>query len=213
MDDRTYQDLIQSRAIAILRGDYTATYTAAIDALLAGGIRVIEFTLNSPGALDIIRDVNLIYGDRVLIGAGTVLEAEQARQVAKAGARFIVAPDFNPVVVAVALEQGVEPIPGVLTPSEATTAARAGARLLKLFPASLGGPDYLRQLRAPLNHLAFIATGGVTGDNAAEYLNAGAVAVGLGSWLVPARFDGTQAECDRITQRARQALDAVHDAD
>jgi 2-dehydro-3-deoxyphosphogluconate aldolase/(4S)-4-hydroxy-2-oxoglutarate aldolase len=204
------QHIETARAIAIVRGNYPLPAIRAIaDALLAGGMTVIEVTMNSAGVLDAIKMLAAEYGERMLIGAGTLLEAEQVRQAAAAGARFAVAPDTCLEVIRAAQEHGLEPIPGALTPSEIMQAHRAGARLIKLFPATLGGPDYLRQVCAPLDMIHFIPTGGIDASNARAYIDAGAVAVGLGSSLVWNSFDGSPAAVKDLTARVRRLMEAI----
>lgn len=204
--------LIEARAIAIIRGDYHQHIDAVARALSDNGVTAIEVTLNSPGALDMIAHLAAQYGDRMLVGAGTVLDADSVKRAAAAGAQFIVAPDTYEAVIASALAHGLEPLPGVLTPTEARTAIRAGARLLKLFPATLGGSDYLKQIRAPLHDAQFIPTGGITAENAATYLQAGAVALGIGSWLVPSQFDGSAGAVAALGQRAAALMQAISKA-
>lgn len=145
--------------IAILRGDYAAHILPLVDALYAGGIRVLEVTTNSPDALSMVAQLSAAYGDRMWIGAGTVLTVEHVEAVAGAGGQFIVSPDTHPPVIEAALTHGMEPIPGAYTPSEIRAALRTGARYVKLFPAMPAGPGYLKQLRGPLPDVPFIATG------------------------------------------------------
>jgi 2-dehydro-3-deoxyphosphogluconate aldolase/(4S)-4-hydroxy-2-oxoglutarate aldolase len=203
------QQIIDAKAITIIRGDYHQHLDTIARALLAHGVKAMEVTLNSPGALEMIAYLATNYGDRMLIGAGTVLDATGVAAAASAGARFIVSPDTFPETIQSALTHGIEPIPGVLTPTEARTAMRAGAVLLKLFPATLGGTDYLKQLCAPLNEACFIPTGGISAENAADYLHAGAVALGVGSWLVPPKFDGSVQAIATIEQRAAALMQAI----
>jgi 2-dehydro-3-deoxyphosphogluconate aldolase / (4S)-4-hydroxy-2-oxoglutarate aldolase len=202
-------ELIEAGIIAIIRGDFAHVMDALVDALLAGGVRALEVTMNSPGALESIAAAVRQGGDGVLVGAGTVLEVPQVKQVAQTGARFIVSPDTFPDVIEAALDYRLEPIPGALTPSEVRMAVRAGARLVKLFPATLGGPAYLRDIRAPLDTVAFVPTGGITPQNAGGYFAAGAAALGVGSALVPGDFDGSPAAIEMVTQRARQFVEAA----
>ncbi len=200
------EDLITARVIAILRGDYTETLESVVTALLAGGVRAIEVTMNSADALGLIKRLTDLESDQLIIGAGTVLTVEQVEQVRAARARFVVSPDTFTDVIAAALESDLEPLPGVLTPTEARTAVRAGARLLKLFPATLGGPDYLKQIRAPLSDILFFPTGGITAQNAGDYMRAGATGIGAGSWLVPSDYDGSPSAEALLTERARQLM-------
>jgi 2-dehydro-3-deoxyphosphogluconate aldolase/(4S)-4-hydroxy-2-oxoglutarate aldolase len=204
------QQIKTSRIIAIVRGNYVGAMHAMADALLAGGVTAIEVTMNSAGVLDSIRMLATEYGDRLLVGAGTVLNVEQVEQVAKAGAKFIVAPETYPDVIRASLDHGLEPLPGALTPSEVMQGYRAGARLIKLFPAMFGGPNYLKQLRAPLDMVEFVPTGGIDEHNARAYFDAGAVAIGLGSSLVKNDFDGSPAAVEDLTDRARRLIESIN---
>lgn len=206
------QQIIDAKAIAILRGDHQQHLDVIARLLQEGGIRAIEVTLNSPGALAMIAHLAQAYGDQMLVGAGTVLDTDGVAAAAAAGARFIVAPDTFAEVIAAALQGGLEPLPGVFTATEARTAIRAGARLLKLFPAEQGGPEYLRQLRAPLHDAQFVPTGGISAENAGAYLKAGAVALGIGGWLVPAVFDASASACAGLSERAANLMRAVREA-
>lgn len=204
--------LIAARVIAIVRGDHQQQIDEIARTLSENGVRAIEITLNSPGALEMIAHLSQHYGNRLLVGAGTVLDVEGVTQAAAVGARFIVSPDTYEPVIEAALNAGLEPLPGVQTATEARTAIRAGAKLLKLFPATMGGPDYLKQLRAPLHTAQFVPTGGISAANAGEYLRAGAVALGLGSWLVPSKFDGSSESVKQLAERAQALMGAVREA-
>jgi 2-dehydro-3-deoxyphosphogluconate aldolase / (4S)-4-hydroxy-2-oxoglutarate aldolase len=203
------QKIKTARVIAIVRGNYVGAMRAMTEALLAGGVTSIEVTMNSAGVLDSIRMLAQEYGDRILIGAGTVTEVEQVKLVAEAGAQFVVAPETFPDVIRASFDHGLEPLPGALTPTEVMQAYRAGARLVKLFPAMFGGPNYLKQLRAPLDMVEFVPTGGIDENNARSYFQAGAVAIGLGSSLVKNDFDGSPAAVEELTARARRIMSAV----
>ncbi len=209
MTQDTRDRIEAARFVAIVRGNYLGAMRAMAEALLAGGIRVIEVTMNSAGVLDAIRMIAQEFGDRVLVGAGTVVEPEQVKQVAQAGARFIVSPDTYRPVVQAALDLGLEPMPGAFTATEVLQAHRAGARLVKLFPATAGGPDYLKQLRAPLDMIHFVPTGGIDASNVRAYFEAGAVAVGVGGALVRNNFDGSPAAVAELTERARRLVAAA----
>ena len=171
--------------VAIVRGDFPAQKVLEIgDALLAAPVLVMEVTLNTPGALELIQLLRARSGENMNIGAGTVRTVEQFDAAAAAGAQFSVAPGLNPAVVAHALKADILHIPGVYTATEAETAHAAGSRLLKLFPANVGGPAYLKALRAPLDDIQFVPTGGIGPENAAAWAKAGAAALGVGSSLV-----------------------------
>ena len=171
--------------VAIVRGDFPAHKVLEIgDALLAAPVLVMEVTLNTPGALELIQMLRARFGINMNVGAGTVRTVEQFDAAAAAGAQFTVAPGLNPAVVARARKTDTLHIPGVYTATEAETAHAAGSRLLKLFPANVGGPAYLKALRAPLDDIQFVPTGGIGPDNAAAWAKAGAAALGVGSSLV-----------------------------
>jgi 2-dehydro-3-deoxyphosphogluconate aldolase/(4S)-4-hydroxy-2-oxoglutarate aldolase len=199
-------DLIkQAGIIAILRGDFSQDDMLRIGAaLLAGNVTVLEVTLNSPAALTALPKLREHFNERMLIGAGTVRETDQARAARDAGAQFLVSPNFDRETVSFARTEGLLHLPGVFTATEAQVAFAAGCKMLKLFPMEAAGPAYLKALRAPLNDIDFVPTGGISLENIADYARAGAVAVGLGSQLVPGR---SESSAD-LTARAR-ALQAA----
>ena len=178
--------LLARRLIAIVRVPDAAQLLPVAKALHAGGVEVIEFTLTTPGALEQLRAARAHFGGALILGAGTVLDAGLAQQAIEAGAQFIVAPNFDPAVVRLCHRHryDVPVIPGALTPTEIVAAWTAGADFVKVFPAGLGGPSYIREVRAPLPQVQLVPTGGVTAENVVEFLRAGAVAVGVGSSLV-----------------------------
>jgi len=170
--------------IVILRARDSEGLAEAVEAILAGGLGVIEVTMNTPGALETIARVRRQFGDRVLFGAGTVLDPETAREAILAGADFIVAPVLNPGTIEVCRSRSKVVIPGCFTPTEILTAWRLGADFVKVFPAEIGGPAYIRSVLAPLPQVALVPTGGVTVETIGAYFRAGAAAVALGSSLV-----------------------------
>lgn len=169
--------------VAVVRADDPQRAVEAASAAVRGGVRAIEITFTTPGVPEILHDLAERHGEDVLIGAGTVLSSEQARAAAAAGAGFLVSPGFDEDVTAAMHATGALVIVGALTPAEVMRADRAGAAVVKVFPASLGGPGYLRTLRAPFPRLRFMPTGGVTSDNLAAWMAAGAFAVGVGGEL------------------------------
>jgi Entner-Doudoroff aldolase len=194
--------LRDSRVVAILRLRDHGLAIEVAEALKSGGIRALELTQDDPGALAALRAVAAL--PDVVVGAGTVLDAGTVAAVADAGARFVVAPNTDRRVISATLDAGLEPIPGALTATEVASALEAGATLVKLFPAGPLGPGYLRALRGPFEGVEFVPTGGIAHDRVREWLDAGAVAVGLGSDLVPAR--PTDADLEGIAARARVAV-------
>ena len=208
MSEVVLHHIREARAIAILRTNDHATGREALAAAVRGGFRVLEVTLSTPGAIEIIAD--LARDTRLLIGAGTVLTVEQARAAVHAGARFLVSPVLDVDVVAEAGRLGCVMIPGCATPTELWKAHRAGAPLQKLFPAPAGGPVWLRSVLAPMPFLRIIPTNGVEVENATEWLAAGAFAVGCVRALFPPD-ELAARDWDSIERRARALLAAVLD--
>jgi Entner-Doudoroff aldolase len=174
------------RTSAIVRADAQAVARSAMNAAVTGGVRIVEFTLTTPGALDLIAEfagrdpVEPVDGmDRLVVGAGTVLTPAQARDAVQAGARFLVSPVADTAVIRAAADLGVAMMPGVHTPTEMLRAHEDGAPLLKLFPAPAGGPAYLRSVLGPLPFLRIVPTNGVDESNIADWIAAGAWGVGL----------------------------------
>lgn len=200
-------ELTASGIVAIARGASTTRIATAVEILMTEGIRCVELTLTMPTAIESIAKLTRDLGDTACIGAGTVLTADQAQACIDAGARFLVAPSVVAEVVAVAQANEIPCFPGALTPSEIVSAWLSGATAVKLFPASLGGVRYLRDVRAPLPDIPLVPTGGVSIDDIPAYLAAGAIAVGLGSPL----FANTLHDGDfgGLRDRARRAVEAV----
>jgi len=170
--------------VAIIRMTETARLADVVDALSRGGVQALEITMTVPGAVDAIRSVAARLPDGVLLGAGTVLDARTAGEVIDAGARFVVAPVFDPDTIRACHERDVPVMPGCFSPTEMLRAWQAGGDIIKVFPATSVGPGYLKDVRAPLPQLKLMPTGGVTPQNAGDWIRAGAVAVGIGSALV-----------------------------
>ncbi len=191
--------------VAILRGDYGASVTAVVDALAAGGVRAIEVSLTSPRALTLIARAAARAPGGVVVGAGTVLTVEQAREVRDSGAAFLVSPVVDPEVIAAALDLGLAPIPGAFTPTEVRAALRAGAPAVKLFPADSLGPRFVKGLLAPMPGVRLVPTGGVTLELARAFAAAGAWAVGVGSPLL----GDLAADRDALVARARAFVGAM----
>lgn len=183
--------------IAIVRTPTAAAAAAAVDAIREGGIDVIEVTMTVPGAIGLLSELSARYGEDVLLGAGTVLDPETACAAIRAGARYIVSPHLNKRTIGACLRYGVPAIPGCQTVSEAIEALEAGAGLIKLFPASVLGPGFVRAVLGALPHIPFVPTGGVGPDNAGEWIRAGAVAVGVGGELTRAGDPGQAAASAR----------------
>ncbi|MEU1183648.1 bifunctional 4-hydroxy-2-oxoglutarate aldolase/2-dehydro-3-deoxy-phosphogluconate aldolase [Streptomyces sp. NPDC005820] len=202
--------LDRTRVMAILRSADASGLPAVARALASAGVTCLEVTLTTAGALDALAAIRAELGPDVAVGAGTVVTEDEARDALAAGAEFLVAPVVDTAVVRYAADRGVACYPGAWTPTEVSEAWRAGAAAVKLFPASTGGPAHLRQLRAPLPDIPVVAVGGVAIDEARDYLDAGARAVGIGSPLLRgADQNPTPQALDALVTRARTLLDAV----
>jgi 2-dehydro-3-deoxyphosphogluconate aldolase/(4S)-4-hydroxy-2-oxoglutarate aldolase len=200
--------LARDRATAILRTDSQARARAAMEAAVKGGFRLIEFTLTTPGALELVAE--FAARPELVVGAGTVLTVEEARAAVRAGARILVSPVLDEEVVREAAALGVAAMPGVHTATEMLRAHRAGAPLQKLFPAGAGGPAYVKALLAPMPFLRIVPTHGVDAETAPAYLAAGAFAVGFVSSLFDPG-DLAADRFDRIEARARVLLSSLTD--
>lgn len=198
----------QAGIIVVLRGDFPPERLSAIaEAITDAGISVLELTLNSTDAAGGIRRLLDQFGDRAIVGAGTVRTVGDVELALATGARFIVSPNFDAASVARTQAAGLPHIPGVFSPSEVQDAHAAGCGLVKLFPIDVVGPRYLKALRAPLDDVGFVAVGGIDENNLGDYIRAGAVAVGVGSSLV--RPDDTP---DQIREKAGRLVAALHAA-
>jgi 2-dehydro-3-deoxyphosphogluconate aldolase/(4S)-4-hydroxy-2-oxoglutarate aldolase len=192
--------------LAIVRFHDGGDLEGTLEALVRGGIDVLEITIDTPGALEAVARTA---GNGHTVGVGTVLTAEQVRASAAAGARFVVSPGVVPEVVEAAQELGLEPMPGVFTATEILQAQATGAGVMKLFPASYGGPGYLRALRGPFPGLSLVPTGGIRVEDIRAYLDAGATAVALGGELVGRSAPRSDAELEQVVERAKSAVEAA----
>lgn len=198
--------------LAVVRGESRKAALEVTEALIEGGVLGIEITFTTPEAHLVIKDLNEEYGDRILLGAGTVTEPGQVESSVAAGATFLVSPGCDPDLLPLMLKTGLTVMPGVLTPSEVMVARRLGAEAIKLFPGSSGGPPYLKALRGPFPDVAFLPTGGVSLENVAEWFAAGAFAVGAGGALAPPSLEGRDygelvALAHKFAETARVAAD------
>jgi 2-dehydro-3-deoxyphosphogluconate aldolase/(4S)-4-hydroxy-2-oxoglutarate aldolase len=198
----------ESGVIAIMRAKSSDQLIRAADAIKAGGVKVIEVTMTTPGALKVIEEATSKYGQDVLFGAGTVLDAETARAALLAGAEYIVAPTLNLEMIALCNRYGIPVVPGCYTPSEMLTAREAGADLVKLFPASVGGPSLVKAILAPLPQLKIVPVGGVNLDTAADFIQMGAYALGVGSSLINQKLLDS-GDLDELQHRAEAFLKEV----
>lgn len=197
----SFERIVDSGIIGIVRGVDTEEAVSVVEALSRGGIEAIEITADRPGAIDCLQRVSAAFGDDVSIGVGTVLDSETARAAQLAGAEYIVTPTVDTDVIETANRYGTPAIPGVMTPTEAQTAIEAGADLCKLFPAATVGPGHVRAINGPLPQVPLVPTGGISLDNAAEFFEAGAVALGVGSALVDRGLIET-GDYERLTENA-----------
>jgi 2-dehydro-3-deoxyphosphogluconate aldolase/(4S)-4-hydroxy-2-oxoglutarate aldolase len=198
--------------VPVVRAATVDEANRAVEAICAGGIPVVEITMTVPNAVSVIREVAQQYAGKVLIGAGTVTTGEQAELCIRAGAEFLVSPGLAVSVLSVAQACAKLAIPGALTPTELMNAQEKGARLVKIFPCgNVGGAKYLRSLRAPFPNAALIPTGGVNASNAADFIAAGAFALGIGADLVdPAAL--REGNLEKITSAARELVQVVSSA-
>ena len=194
--------------VAVIRMKDPAKLRAVVDALAEGGVRALEVTMTVPRAVELIRDLAPTMPAGFLLGAGTVVDAATARAVIDAGAQFVVSPVFRPDVIRACHERHVPVMPGCFSPTEILDAHDAGADLIKVFPATMLGPQFVKDVRAPLPQVKLMPTGGVTLDNAGDWIRAGAVAVGVGSALVDAKaIDAGRFEI--IAANARKVIASV----
>jgi 2-dehydro-3-deoxyphosphogluconate aldolase / (4S)-4-hydroxy-2-oxoglutarate aldolase len=204
--------IVEIGILSVVRAASGAEAIAVGDALREGGIRALEITMTVPDAVKVIAEAVERYGDQFLIGAGTVLDEEQARACIDAGARFVVAPIVDVATIAACRRADIPVLPGALTPTEVVQAWRAGADFVKVFPCgAVGGASYLKALKAPLPHIPLVPTGGVTLDNVGALFAAGASAVGVGGDLcdVQAIRGGRR---DKVIAAARAYVSAIQAA-
>jgi 2-dehydro-3-deoxyphosphogluconate aldolase/(4S)-4-hydroxy-2-oxoglutarate aldolase len=206
--DKTLSRLIASGVVAVLRAPDGKLLGDVAEALLAGGVEAIEVTFTVPGAHRVLEQVADRLGDKILLGAGTVLDPETARTALLAGAEFIVAPTLNLDVIRLCRRYSKAVMPGALTPTEVLTAWEAGADIVKVFPSDITGPQYLKALHGPLPQVRLMPTGGVTLQTAADFLRAGACALGVGGALVEPKAIAA-GDMNRIQSLARQYIEIV----
>lgn len=206
----TLNRIKENKVCAIIRGIPKDKIKPVVDALIKGGINAVEVTFNTEGAAEMIRELKELYDDTLLIGAGTVLDPETAREAIDAGASFILAPTLNIEVIKMCLRYNVVAVPGITTPTEALTAWEQGARIVKVFPAGVLGANYIKQLKGPLSQIDMMVVGAVGAGNLQDFLKAGASSAGIGGELVNMDLvaNGNYAEIER---RAQQFSDLVKD--
>ena len=198
--------------IPIVRAESPDEAMRAVDAIAEGGVPILEITMTVPDAVSLIERVAQRFRDTAVVGAGTVLDPETARACILAGAQFIVSPALNPATIATCQLYGIPVFPGALTPTEVVAAWQAGATAVKVFPASaVGGASYIKALKAPLPKIDLVPTGGVNLKTAADFIRAGAMALGVGADLVDLKAL-REGNARLITERARQFADIVREA-
>lgn len=205
------QRVLDRGLVAIIRASSSEQLVSVARALYEGGVDVIEVTFTTPGAAEVISAVKKELGKHVLLGAGTVLDSETARIAILAGAEFLVSPTVNLDVIKLALRYDKGIMPGAYTPTEVLTAWEAGADIVKLFPADIGGPAYLKAIKGPLPQIRIMPTGGVNLQTLRDFVKAGACAVGLGSQLVE-KDAVERGDYDRIRSLASQYVEAMKQA-
>jgi 2-dehydro-3-deoxyphosphogluconate aldolase / (4S)-4-hydroxy-2-oxoglutarate aldolase len=205
------QIIEQTGVVAVVRLDDLSKAVSVTEALIAGGVRAVEFTFTNPRAAQAITETKRAVGGDGYIGAGTVLDPETARIAILAGAEYIVTPTTKAATIEMCSRYGIPTIIGAFTATEMLTAQEAGATYVKVHPASLGGPKYFKDILAPLPQLRLIPSGGVRPDNVAEFISSGAVAVAMGSNLVSTDLVESEA-WDEIEQRARSLIEKVQAA-
>jgi 2-dehydro-3-deoxyphosphogluconate aldolase/(4S)-4-hydroxy-2-oxoglutarate aldolase len=194
--------------VAVIRMKDPARLRAVVDAMAEGGVRALEVTMTVPRAVEMIGELAPTLPEGFLLGAGTVIDGATAHAVIDAGASFVVSPVFRPDVIAACHERDVPVMPGCFSPTEILAAHDSGADIVKVFPATMLGPQFIRDVRAPLPQVKLMPTGGVTLDNAGDWIRAGAVAVGVGSALVDAKAIES-GRYDVITANARRLVQSV----
>ena len=197
--------------LAVIRGPSAELTTRMVAALAAGGVTGIEITYSTPNAEEVVRSLDAEFGDKILIGMGTLTRPEQAASAKAAGAKFLVSPVCEPALVRSMIASGLLSMAGALTPTEVLQAHDLGSDVVKIFPGSLGGPAYIKALKGPFPHIPFMPTGGVSAANVGDWFAAGVIAVGAGSELCPPQL-AKEGKFDEITKRARDFAEIVRSA-
>lgn len=203
--------IIDCGVVAVVRVGSAREALEVCPAIVRGGVKPVEVTMTVPNAIDVIKEFKSTVKDEVLVGAGTVLDPETARAAILAGVDYIVTPTLNLKVIEMCRRYGKVVIPGAFTPTEILTAWEAGADIVKVFPAGVAGPQYLKDIKGPLPQVRLLPTGGVTLENTPDFIKAGAVAVAVGTALVDKKLVA-EKKFDLITERARQFVEAVRKA-
>jgi 2-dehydro-3-deoxyphosphogluconate aldolase/(4S)-4-hydroxy-2-oxoglutarate aldolase len=210
--DQVRRRIEQVGIVPVVRAQSTKDALAASEAVAAGGVPIVEITMTCPDAIGVIRELVRTLGHQLLVGAGTVLDAEEARKCLDAGAEFLVSPGFDLETVKYAGSEGVLMMAGALTPTEVITAWKAGADIVKVFPCgNVGGAKYIKALKGPLPQVPMVPTGGVNLDTAADFIRAGAAALGVGGELISASALAS-GKLHEITKIAEQLVAIVREA-
>ncbi|ASE34745.1 bifunctional 4-hydroxy-2-oxoglutarate aldolase/2-dehydro-3-deoxy-phosphogluconate aldolase [Mammaliicoccus sciuri] len=206
----TLQTIKETKLIAILRNANPNDILPIVETLYKAGIRAIEVTMNSPKALESIELISNEMKGKVVVGAGTVLDAESARLAILSGATFILSPTVDKDTIRMSKKYGTVSIPGAMTPTEILEAYEYGGDIIKVFPTTSLGPEYIKDLQGPLPHIPLLPTGGVSIDNVTDFIEAGAVGVGLGSALVNTKVETNKAYFEELEQKAQAFYNKVH---
>lgn len=207
----TLQRIRELGLLAVLRGPSADLTVQMAAALVAGGVLGIEITYTTPNAAEVVTELKGQFGDRIVLGMGTLTRPDQASEAQAAGAQFLVSPHTEAVLARTMVATGLPVMMGAFTPTEVMASVDLGSDVVKLFPGSLGGPAYMKALKGPFPHVAMMPTGGVDKDNVADWFAAGAVAVGAGSQLCPPKW-AQAARWDEITAVAQEFVTAVQAA-
>ncbi len=203
-----YQRLKEERLVVILRDIADDQIIPVAEALYQGGIRLLEITMNTEGAVHQITQLSRLFQDKMMIGAGTVWDTETAQAAIEAGAAYLITPNLDEEVIAYGKNQQIDVLPGVMTPTEIVRAYRAGAAMVKLFPFGSLGVRYLRELQGPLRHISMVAVGGITLDNIKEVFAAGAAGIGIGGSVLDQEAM-RKGEYHVLSDKARKFVEAV----
>ncbi len=209
IDLSVLQNIYENGLVGIIRGVQPDDILDVAKSLHQGGIHTLEITADTPRILQVIEQLREELPEEVIVGAGTVLDAETARAVIMAGAQFVFSPTVNIDMIQTTKRYGVVSIPGALTPTEILTAYEAGGDVIKVFPARSAGPNYIKDVNGPLSHIPLMPTGGINLDNIMDYFQAGAVAAGLGGSLVQAKKKYTETDLLELTEKAKAYVEKV----
>ena len=204
----TVRRIVELGAVAVIRADAPSTLQHIIEAIHKGGVSAIEITMTVPRALDMIEQTAQTMGDEVVLGVGSVLDAETTRLAINAGAKYVVSPIYKPEIIEMAHRYNVPAMPGCFTPTEILEAHEKGADVVKVFPANILGMKYFKAIKAPMPHLQLMPTGGVSLTNAGEWMDAGACAVGIGSALLDKQAIA-EKRYDQLTANARVLVETI----